>query len=57
MSSLLFVVVKSVNEVNAAAKARDADVALLIHEVLCSPQLSTPRRMEAEKETQVKLCP
>lgn len=56
MSSWLFIVVKSVNEVNTAAKAKDADVSLLIHEVLCSPLLSTPRLMEAEKETQVKLC-
>jgi hypothetical protein len=56
MSSLLFIVVKSVNEVNTAGKAREADVSLLIHEELCSPLLSTPRLMEAGRETQAKLC-
>ena len=56
MSSLLFIVVKSINEVNTTGKAREADVSLLIHEELRSPLLSTPRLMETERETQVKLC-
>lgn len=56
MSSSLFIVVKSKNEVNIAIQAEYVDVSLLIHETLCSPPLLTLRGMETQKQLHVKLC-